>query len=186
MPAGEGPTYYQLSCPGPGQTVGGLDADLGGRVEVTFLGALGGPVSPGVTTGRAVVFVARSAALGATTFRPLLGCIPASGSGRARTSYEPERTVTAAPPPEPTVRRVKTVHLRRAPVSVTHVCRDGERLLAVSHAIAFRTRSAPAAAALTGVRATARRAGDRAVVTVTGTLPTGMRVELQVHAVCTR
>ena len=54
------PTYYQLACPGRGQVIGGLDADRAGPLELSFLGLLGGPVGPGVTTGRAAVFVART------------------------------------------------------------------------------------------------------------------------------
>ena len=40
------PTYYQLSCPGRGQIIGGLDADRAGPLELSFLGNLGGPVGP--------------------------------------------------------------------------------------------------------------------------------------------
>ena len=185
VPAGEAPTYYQLRCPGRGQLVGGLDADLGGRMEITFLGVLGGPVSPGVTTGSSIVFVARSATQGAQTFRPLLGCIPASGGGRARTSYEPTRTLEQArPPAEPTIRRVTTVRLRRSPSTLTRSCRAGERLLAFSHALAFRTRTPPAESLLTSLRATSHRSGHRVVVSLRGTLLPEARVELQIHVVC--
>ena len=115
VPAGDSPTWYRLSCPGRGQTIGGLDADRSGRVDVMFLGALGGPVSPGVTTGRDADFVAR-AARGMAAFRPLLGCIPANGGGgRSRTVYEPPRSLTAAAPVEPIVRRVKTIRCPRRP-----------------------------------------------------------------------
>ena len=186
--AGESPTYYQLSCPGRGQTIGGLDADRSGRVDVTFLGALGGPVSPGVTTGSEAVFVARSAR-GLAAFRPLLGCIPATGGGaRSRTVYEPPRSLTAAAPVEPLIRRVKTIRVRGVPTQrVSHGCRPGERLLAFSHAIAFNTKRAPAAATLASVRATSRRDGRRVIVTIrTAGLPEALRVEVQIHAICVR
>jgi len=183
--AGEAPTFYQLKCPGRGQLVGGLDADLGGKLEITFLGALGGPVSPDVTTGSAIVFVARSATPQAQTFRPLLGCIPASGGGRARTSYEPTRALEQVrPPAEPTTRRVTTVRLRRSPATLTRSCRRGERLLAFSHALAFRTKTAPTETLLTSLQASSQRAGDRVVVTLRGSLPSQARVELQIHVVC--
>ena len=191
VPAGASPTYYRLRCPGEGQTIGGLDADRRGRVEVTFLGALGGPVGPGVTTGRAAVFVARPAA-GTAAFRPLLGCIPASGGGgRSRTIYQPSSTPAAAAPtpaPEPVVRRVKTVLVNgNATQRASHACRDGERLLSFSQAVAFRARRAPSSATLASVRATSRRAGPRAVVTIrTRDLPAGLKVEVQVHALCGR
>ena len=83
VPGGGAPTYYQLSCPGRGQIIGGLDADRAGPLELSFLGTLGGPVGPGVTTNRSAVFVARTTR-SLASFRPLLGCIPTSGGGGAR------------------------------------------------------------------------------------------------------
>jgi hypothetical protein len=190
VPAGEAATYYRLQCPGRGQTIGGLDADRSGRVELSFLGALGGPISPGVTTGRAAVFVGRPAR-GTAAFRPLLGCIPASGGGgRSRTVSDPPRSPTAAAPAprpaEPVLRRVKTVLLDGdATERVSHGCREGERLLSFSQAIAFRARRAPTAATLASVRAASRRAGRRVIVTVRSRdVPAGLKVEVQVHALC--
>jgi hypothetical protein len=189
VPAGASPTYYRLSCPGRGQTIGGLDADRSGRVDIRFLGALGGPVSPGVTTGRDADFVAR-AARGMAAFRPLLGCIPANGGGgRSRTVYEPPRSLTAlAAPDEAVVRRVKTVRVRGEAVQrVAHGCNENERLLSFSHAIAFYARRAPSAETLASVRASSRRAGRRVFVTIgTHGLPAGLRAEVQIHALCAR
>lgn len=193
--AGPTPTYFRVRCPGPGQTVGGLDADYprgGGGVDVTFLGALGGPVGPGITTGRDIVFVAFATRPRAGTFRPLLGCIPATGGGgRSRTSYEPRRTLSAVARPAAVgpvlTRRVKTVRLADiARQSMSHRCRPAERLLSFSTAIAFRTRTAPSTARLGSVSASARRVGSRVLVTVRGRPPAGVRVELQIHAVCVR
>lgn len=191
VPGGGTPTYYQLSCPGRGQVIGGLDADRAGPLELSFLGTLGGPVSPGVTTGRSAVFVARTPRALAS-FRPLLGCIPAGGGGgRARTSYEPRRKLTAVAPPvvEATIRRVRNVRLKDAPSErAAHACRDGERLLAASATIAFRRNRPLALSALGSVQARVRPAGERIVVTVRSgiTRPQGVRVELQIHAVCVR
>jgi hypothetical protein len=189
---GAAPTYYQLSCPGRGQIIGGLDADRAGPLELSFLGTLGGPVGPGVTTSRSAVFVARTT-LSLASFRPLLGCIPASGGGgRARTSYEPKRKLMAAAPgpvPDATIRRVKNVRLKDAPSErATSACLAGERLLAYSAAIAFRQDKPLALSALGSVRATPRRAGNRVVVSVRSRLtrPQNVRVELQIHAVCVR
>ena len=135
------PTYYQLSCPGRGQIIGGLDADRAGPLELSFLGSLGGPVGPGVTTRRSAVFVARTTRPLAS-FRPLLGCIPSSGGGgRARTSYEPKRKLMAVAPPvvDATIRRVKDIRLKDAPSErAAFACLAGERLLAYSTAVAFR------------------------------------------------
>ncbi|MEO5575091.1 MAG: hypothetical protein ABIR67_00025 [Gaiellaceae bacterium] len=191
VPGGGTPTYYQLSCPGRGQVIGGLDADRAGPLELSFLGTLGGPISPGVTTSRSAVFVARTTR-SLASFRPLLGCIPAAGGGgRERTSYEPKRQLTAVAPPvvEATIRRVKNVRLRDAPSErAAHACLAGERLLSFSRAIAFRQNRPPALSALGSVRASARRAGRRVVVRVRSgiTRPEGVRVELQIHAVCVR
>jgi hypothetical protein len=192
VPGGGTPTYYQLSCPGRGQIIGGLDADRAGPLELSFLGTLGGPVGPGVTTSRSAVFVARTT-LSLASFRPLLGCIPASGGGgRARTSYEPKRKLMAAAPGpvlDATIRRVKNVRLKDAPAQVaSHGCLAGERLLAWSTAIAFRRNRPLALSALGSVRATGRRAGSRVAVRVRSgiTRPQGVRVELQIHAICVR
>jgi hypothetical protein len=198
VPGGGAPTYYQLSCPGRGQTIGGLDADRSGPLELSFLGTLGGPVSPGITTSRSAVFVARTPRALAS-FRPLLGCIPAEGGGggRSRTAYTPRpagaRTLTAAVPRPPvveaTVRRVRDVRLAdRRTQRVTHGCLRGERLLAFSHAVAFRRDRALAARALGAVRARSPASGGRVVVDVRSgsARPAGVPVQVQVHAVCVR
>jgi hypothetical protein len=190
VPGGGTPTYYQLSCPGRGQVIGGLDADRAGPLELSFLGTLGGPVGPGVTTSRSAVFVARTTR-SLASFRPLLGCIPAGGGGgRSRTSYEPKRKLMAAAPVvEATIRRVKNVRLKDAPSErAAHACLAGERLLAYSTAVAFRRNKPLALSALGSVRADARRAGRRVLVNVRSgiTRPQGVRVELQIHAVCVR
>jgi hypothetical protein len=193
VPGGPTPTYFRLACPGRGQTVGGLDADLAGLgVDVTFLGALGGPVGPGVTTGREIVFVAHATVASTVTYRPRLGCVPAAGGGgRARTSYEPTRRLTAhllkAAAAPVAVRRVKTVRVRgRTQPVVRFACRRSEQLLAFSSALSFRTAKAPSPAQLTSIHSTARRNGATVEVTVRGRPPAGVRVDLQVHVVCGR
>ncbi len=189
VPGGGTPTYYQLSCPGRGQVIAGLDADRAGPLELSFLGMLGGPVGPGLTTGRSAVFVARTSR-SLASFRPLLGCIPASGGGgRARTSYEPKRKLMAAAPVEATIRRVKNLRLKDAPSErAAHACLAGERLLAQSAAVAFRQNKPLALSALGSVRASTQRAGGRVRVSVRSgvTRPEGVRVELQIHAICVR
>ena len=186
---GGAPTWYQLACPGRGQVIGGLDADRAGPLEISFLGMLGGPVGPGVTTARAAVFVARTTRA-LSGFRPLLGCIPGGGGGgRGRTVLEPKRTLMAAAPVDATIRRVKNVRLRDQQTErVTHACLAGERLLSFSTAVAFRTQRPPALSALGSVRATPRRSGRRVVVAVRSSItrPLNTRVELQVHAICVR
>ncbi len=103
---------YQLSCP-RGYIVGGLDAELSDpAIDLGFLATLGSPVNPGVSTSRAAVFFATYAGASArlSTFRPHIGCIPASGGG--------QRTPTVAravPPGRPTSRRVRTMLLSLGP-----------------------------------------------------------------------
>jgi hypothetical protein len=184
------PTYYELRCPGRGQVIGGLDADRAGLLGITFLGNLGSPVGPGVTTNRAAVFVAETTRELAG-FRPLLGCIPAGGGGgRSETVYRPTRRLQAVTPPvDATIRRVKNVRLKdRQRERLAHACLDGERVLSFSTAVAFRTRRPPSLAALGSVRATARRAGRGVVVDVSSgiTRPENMPVEVQILAVCAK
>ena len=190
VPGGGTPTYYQLSCPGRGQIIGGVDADRAGPLELSFLGTLGGPVGPGVTTNRSAVFVARTTQ-SLASFRPLLGCIPASGGGgRARTSYQPKRKLMAAAPVvDATIRRVKDIRLKDTPRERAGLsCLSGERLLAYSTVVAFRRNRPLPLSALGSVRATARAAGNRAVASVRSgiTRPQNVRVELQIHAICVR
>jgi hypothetical protein len=184
------PTYYQLACPGRGQVIGGLDADRAGPLGITFLGNLGGPVGPGVTTNRAAVFVAETTRA-LSGFRPLLGCIPTSGGGgRSRTIRQPTRQLQGvAPPVDATIRRVKNVRLKdRQSERLVHACLDGERVLSFSTAVAFRTRRPPSLSTFGSVRATPRLAGRRVVVEVRSgvTRPVDVRVEVQIHAVCAK
>jgi hypothetical protein len=184
------PTFYQLACPGRGQVIGGLDADRAGPLGITFLGNLGGPVGPGVTTRRAAVFVAETTR-DLSGFRPLLGCIPTSGGGgRSRTVLQPTRQLQAvAPPVDATIRRVKNVRLKdRQSERLTHACLDGERVLSFSTAVAFLTNRPPSLSTLGSVRATPRRTGRRVVVEVRSgiTRPANVRVEVQIHAVCAK
>ena len=195
VPGGGGPTYYQLSCPGRGQIIGGLDADRAGPLELTWLGNLGGPIGPGLTSGRSAVFVARTTR-SLASFRPLLGCIPTSGGGgRSRTVHRPSRgpqarqAPAALPVVEPTIRRVRNYRAAdRRTQRLAHACLRGEKLLAYSHAVAFRSNRPLAVGELGSVRARSRARGGRVLVDVRSGLarPVGMRVEVQVHAICIR
>jgi hypothetical protein len=174
---------YRLSCP-RGSIVGGLDAMRTSRgLDIVFLGLLGSPVNPGITTRRDVVFMATSAARGVTAFRPLLGCIPTSGGGGRRTT-----SVGAVAPRPAIVRRVRTFKLTTPSQRGTVRCARGERLLSSSHAVAFRTRLPPATRVLSGVRTTLRAGADRVTVMAqrSSTVPLLVRAEVQVHAVCGR
>ncbi len=174
---------YQLSCP-KGFIAGGLDAELSDRaIDLGFLGAIGAPVNPGITTSRDVVFVASyvGASRGTPTFRPHIGCMPSSGGGG--------RIPTAArvvPPGKPTIRRVHNVTLRSGGVQrVTQSCAAGERLVGAAHAIGFYTATPPSSTLIASVTATQAVRGGRVIVSVrSGTALLGVRAIVQVEAVC--
>lgn len=172
---------FQLSCP-RGYIVGGLDADLSHRaIDVSFSGTMGAPVNPGITTARAAVFSAVFAGGGVAspTFRPRIGCMPASGGGGIPT------LAAYYPPGKPTIRRAKELTLfPQQRVRVVGACASGERLLAASHAIGFWTEQPPAAALVRRITATQTiRNGRVDVVVRTGMLGSA-RAMVQALAVC--
>jgi hypothetical protein len=175
---------YQLSCP-RGFVVGGLDAELSDRaVDIAFLGKLGSPVGPGVTTSRSAVFVASSAGSGlaAGSFRPHLGCLPSAGGGSGPVPYSVGAVV---PPDDPTVRRTRTVRLRPGTLHVGQACGNGELLVSGWHAVGFYTRRPPDAELVGSVVAARRLRGARvAVAARVGPAVAGVRAVLQVGAVC--
>lgn len=175
---------FQLSCP-RGYVIGGLDAELSDRaIDIDFLGRLGSPVNPGVTTTRAALF--RATYTGSSprgpSFRPHLGCLPSAGGGSGPVPY---RRPSAFPPGEPTIKRVHTVRLRPGVVRAVAACTASERLLSAWHAVAFYTQSAPTEALIQSVSATRSVQGRRvaARVHVAATVR-GVRAVVQVGAVC--
>jgi len=133
---GGGEVSFELSCPAR-FVVGGLDAELSRRgVDVAFRGRLGSPVNPGITTSTSAVFLARLLVQGpSATFRPHLGCIPASGGGeRFPTVYRPQQAIVPT-----AVQITVTAGVRRY---ATH-CAAGMRLIGATHAIGFYTDAPP-------------------------------------------
>ena len=101
---------YQVACP-RSYVIGGLDAELSHRaIDVTFPGRLGSPVNPGITTSTSAVFDGfyTGDARQVTSFRPHIGCIPASGGGGNPPTMISLRPAVF-PPGRPLVRRVRTV-----------------------------------------------------------------------------
>jgi hypothetical protein len=133
---------FQLDCP-KRFIVGGLDAELSSRaIELGFVGGLGSPVNPGITTTGSAVFLGRFVgARGVASFRPHIGCIPTSGGGgREPTAYR------AFTPGKPTVRIVK--ELLVLPGITTHViarCAVNQRLVHATHAVGFYSNDPPSA-----------------------------------------
>jgi hypothetical protein len=178
------PVEFQLTCP-RGFVVGGLDARLSVRgIDVQFLGKLGSPVNPGITTTRSAVF--RATYVGradrAPTFKPFIGCMPSTGGGtRVPTS------VVAFKPGEPVTRRVRTVRVRPGSSTVVQRCASGERLVGGSHAFAFATRNPPSASLVSSVSGSEAISGGSVVVRVRGDAElSGVRAFVQVQALCTR
>jgi hypothetical protein len=175
--ASPGQVEFQLACP-KRFVVGGLDAELSSRgIDIGFVGNLGSPVNPGITTSMEAVFLGRlvQGHDPAASFRPHIGCIPASGGGqRTPTAYH------AFKPGKPSVRHVTQIIV--TPGRTRHYlksCARNERLVAATHAIGF-FGDAPPSASLAGsvqvaqsvgagrvkltIRATRAIAGDHAVV----------------------
>lgn len=127
---------FQLSCP-KGYLVAGTDAELTSPlIDLSFLGSLGAPVNPGITTSRDLVFLASFVGRGSPTvsFRPHIGCMPASGGG----GRIPTSARAVVPPGKPTVRHVANVklvprHTRR----IVQGCARGEHLVDAHTAIAY-------------------------------------------------
>lgn len=181
---------YQLSCPRR-YIVGGLDAEPSDRgIDVAFLGKLGSPVNPGITTARSAVFAATfTGATGrAPSFRPHVGCIPLSGGGggpvplRSPSAYSSSAQAAG----EPTVRRIRTLRLRAGTTqTVARACARGERLIGGWHAVGFYTRRAPGAGLIESVAAQESFGPARITVSVhSGRRIHGVRAIVQVGAVC--
>jgi hypothetical protein len=174
---------YQLTCP-RGYIVGGVDARLSDRgIDVNFVGRLGSPINPGITTSRSVVFVARyvGATARAPSFRPFIGCMPSSGGGRIPTA------VGVVKPGEPTIRRVTSARVRPGTRTVAVGCRGSELLVDASHAFGFRTAQPPTASVIGTVSGSRAIRGSRVLVSVRGDAELGnVRAIVQVHAVCSR
>jgi len=178
------PVEYQLTCP-RGHIVAGLDARLSVRgIDVQFLGKLGSPVNPGISTTRSSVF--RGTYVGradrAPTFKPFIGCIPAAGGGsRVPTS------VTAFRPGQPVTRRARNVRVRPGTTTIVQRCASGERVVGGTHAFAFETRNPPSASLVSSVSGSTTVGSSGVSVRVTGDAEiAGVRAVVQVQALCAR
>lgn len=176
---------FQLSCPRR-FVAGGLDAELSDRaIDLDFFGLVGSPVGPGTTTSRSVVFrgIYTGASLRGPTFRPHLGCIPASGGGSGPVPYR--KLQAAFPPGQPTVRRVRTVRIRAGSLRAVAACGAGERLISGWHAVGFFTASAPSPTLIRSVTTAQTLRGARVEARArAGVGVSGVRAVLQVGAVC--
>lgn len=177
---------YQVACPRR-YVVGGLDAELSHRaIDVTFPGLLGSPVNPGITTSTSAVFGGfyTGAPRQVTSFRPHIGCIPASGGGGS-----PPMAIwlrpAVFPPGRPLTRRVRTVNaVAGRTTRGAQGCARNERLVGASHAVGLYTQTAPAASVATSVSVTRTVRNGRVAVTVGADPSLRVRAVVQVHALC--
>ena len=174
--AAPGQVEFQLACPRR-FIIGGLDAELSSRrIDVGFVGSLGSPVNPGVTTSKEAVFLGRlvRGRDPAPSFRPHIGCVPASGGGqRVPTAYH------AFAPGKPSLRRVTQLLVGAGGHrTVRRRCARGEQLVAATHAIGFP--APPSAAQAQSVHVTQHVAGGL----VTLTVASGTRALVQLDLVC--
>ena len=189
---GGGPAVavWELRCPLKGYIVAGIDARVSDRsIDVSFRGENGAPVSPGVTTGREVLFTAVYAGTGrqTTSFQPFVGCIPSSGGGgRALTGTASPAAYVPAKPIERRVARKRLVS--GSTTRVVQSCPAGTRLLGAQHAYAFRVGAQPGPSLLDAVNVRQTVAGRSVVAraSVDASVPRRLQVELQVHALCTK
>jgi hypothetical protein len=178
-----GEVQFQLACP-KRFVVGGLDAELSSRgIEVGFVGRLGSPVNPGITTAQEAVFLGRfvRGRDNAPSFRPHIGCVPASGGGRRiPTAYE------VFPPGKPVQRRVFEVSVRTGRTrQYVGRCLRNERLAVATHAIAFYGDKPPTAALARAVAVTQRVRGGHAELTIRASSATaGAHAVVQLDLLC--
>jgi hypothetical protein len=173
-----GQTEFQLSCP-KNFIVAGLDAELSARgIDIGFVGSLGSPVNPGITTSRDAVFLGRLVrGPSASTFRPHIGCVPASGGGRRTpTAYH------AYPPGKPTMRHVVEVRVNGGVATRSARCAKNERLVSATHAVGFFGDAPPGGAFVRQVHASQRV--HNGVATVTVRSAEGVAAVVQLDIVC--
>ena len=170
---------WQLNCP-KGYIVGGgrRGADRSGD-RLWFLATSGSPVGPGTTTSSTIVFVASyvGSAKPAPTFRPHVGCVPATGGGGRRTPTAMPRR----PPARPADGASRAHDPRAGGGEVIGRCHADERLVGAYATRAFRGAKPPAPS----VVASLPRGRSRAA-TASPSAPSGGdgRGVVQIAAVC--
>jgi hypothetical protein len=97
--ASPGRIEFQLACP-KRFVVGGLDAELSSRaIEVGFIGNLGSPVNPGITTSKEAIFLGGSSVAAISpraSGRTSGACRPPVEAGGHRPPIRPSRRANRA------------------------------------------------------------------------------------------
>jgi hypothetical protein len=181
--ASPGQVQFQLACPRR-FIVGGLDAELSSRgIDIGFVGNLGSPVNPGITTSKEAVFLGRLVRSSdpAASFRPHIGCVPASGGGqRTPTAYHAFR------PGKPSIRHVTNIVVE--PGRTRHYvkrCASNERLVTATHAIGFFGDIPPSASLARSVQVAQSVRAGRVKLTIRATRAiAGGNAVVQLDLVC--
>jgi hypothetical protein len=181
--ASPGQVEFQLACP-KRFIVGGLDAELSSRgIDIGFVGNLGSPVNPGITTSKEAVFLGRlvRGSDPAASFRPHIGCIPASGGGqRTPTAYHVFK------PGKPSIRHMTNIVVE--PGRTRHYvksCARTESLVAATHAIGFFGDIPPSASLARSVEVTQSVHAGRVNLTIRATRAiAGGNAVVQLDLVC--
>jgi hypothetical protein len=178
-----GSTRFLLSCPQGRSVVAGLDAQVTSReVHVDFVGRIGAPVQPGVTTTRYALFRAVSSSNRRQLFQPRAGCIaPQGGGGRSTVSAR-------VSPPGPSLEfRARIVVISPGAVKFGSVtCLPNEHVVGTWHSIAFRTKNPPKVVNANYVRAGSVVVKKKVVLTASSTdaLSIDVHAVVQVGAEC--
>ena len=180
--ASPGQVQFELACPRK-FVIGGLDAEVSSRkIDVGFVGSLGSPVNPGITTSGSAVFLGRllRGTDPAASFRPHIGCIPASGGGgRGQTAYN------AFAPGKPIRHVTKIAVLAGRTQHYVGRCAAHEQLAAATHAIGFLGDIPPTVSLARSVHVTQTVHAGRVKLTISSTsaLAAG-RAVVQLDLVC--
>jgi hypothetical protein len=179
------PGEYLITCP-EGAVVGGLDAlSTTPNLRVDFVGQVGAPVSPGVTTTRNALFRGTLAGTkpARAVFQPYLGCVPTAGGGGRQTTSA--RAVVR--PGAPLQHYAKNVLVHPGAVSFgTVACPAPSKLVRSWSVLFFKTNKPPslAQAALVHARRIVSRHGAGITVEATDALSLDVHAGVQVGVEC--
>lgn len=174
--------------PASGYIVGGTDARVSTRdVDVSFRGETGSPVGPGVSTRRSLVFHGLRSAAGAGTssFKPFIGCIPATGGGGRALTGLTARAI-GIKPEQPLFSVVVTSAIVQRSQVVRASCPRTARLVGATHAVGFDQTTPPTAAQRGAVRVTRSVVEGVVVARVRASASAGAFANVQVRALCAR
>ena len=171
-----GITLWRVDCPA-GKIPAGRDFLVAHPEQPLIVNALIPPFNVGLTGASAANFFAFWQGREATSFQPLVGCVPKAAAGSAARAGSSSklrlRTITRAVHPGQTRTFVQR-------------CAKGEDLVGSEHGVAFFRDTPPTAQELKELSVTRSERGGKVVVRVQAGPHVGDKehVEIQVHALC--